>query len=355
MKKVLLTLAMLLISCSYLSAVSIDISDATLTITGATTFTLNNVYAVSRTVWIDCVWDAGSNKFIPEDYGLELAALDGNEGIRALGENTLELPVRKRVPIDISDAVPEILSATEFKLSNVAAFGETYWGEWRWNSVTNKFDTYDYGIETDWTCDYFDRENSTIVEGWTEQAGDWSIYENKLASQVSASWQYITYDGSSQADGCIEGRAMYYGSPSVQFIGFVSRYASTASYGILAKIQDNSTSGAFDRIFIYQNGSMLAYADIAATTDANIQLEYVGSVVYFRVDVDRNGTWDSEISASVSWTVSGLTGVCGYRGTYMDDWCYGTECANYLSRSSDTAPVKIETLNAAEYDAAIID
>ena len=63
---------------------------------------------------------------------------------------------------------------------------------------------------------------------------------------------------------------------------------------------------------------------------------------------------DSELSATVSWTGEGLTGACGFNGTYMDDWCYGAECANNLNTSFDTTPVKIEALDADEYDAAIM-
>jgi hypothetical protein len=177
--------------------------------------------------------------------------------------------------------------------------------------------------------DNFNRGNSSTVDGWTEQAGDWSIESNRLKAQTASSWQYITYNNSSCTNGILQARAIYGSASSVQFIGLTARYSSTSVY-VMGKIQDNSSSGNWNRVFIYCNESMLTYADITATTDAEIQLEFSGSTVTFRIDRDRNGTWDYAPSTTVSNTGSGLVGANGYYGSFLDDWWYGTALASII-------------------------
>ena len=177
-------------------------------------------------------------------------------------------------------------------------------------------------------CDYFDRPNTTDIPGWTERSGNWTIESNRLRSQATSSHQYITYDAEpARSNVCMTARAIYGTGASVRYIGFTGRFLDTNNL-IQAKIQDNSTSGNFNKIFIYDEigGGSSENLDITPTTDANIQLEMSGSNVTFRIDVDRNGTWDHTVTSTGCATNAGLIGATGYNGAYLDDWCYDDTC-----------------------------
>ncbi len=174
-------------------------------------------------------------------------------------------------------------------------------------------------------CDDFNYANNTVVTGWTEQSGDWQVNNNQLMSSGNTSWEYITMDGSTQADGCITMRAIYGSTTQTKFIGPVARYVSPTS-NILVKIQDNSSSGAFDKCFFYVDDNLIHSFDGTFGTDLILQMEYIGDTVWARVDVDRNGTWDYVDSTAVSNTQSGLCGVGSYASVSGDDYCYGPCC-----------------------------
>ena len=197
-------------------------------------------------------------------------------------------------------------------------------------------DTWGPPVSTD--CDYedqFNRANSTTVSGWTERVGDWSIFNNMLSPEALSTWQYITYNGPTYADGCVTGRAVYGSGDSLRFIGLTARWVNSNNL-IMAKIQDQSAGAGFSSAFLYQEvgGSQTLLASnisMPITADANIKLEFNGSTVYFWVDGDRDGTYEFEIhSNSVTQTAAGLAGANGYgsQTSYLDDWCLVDSCGS---------------------------
>jgi len=185
-------------------------------------------------------------------------------------------------------------------------------------------------------CDYFTAANSTTVTGWTEQVGDWSIYNNTLQPPATAVWNYITRDGSTQTNGCVTLRATYTGTSEVKYIGAVGRYSSPTTY-LMAKIQDNSSSGYWDSYYIYENESIIANASgLNFGTDVNIALEYNGTAVSMKIDIDLNGTWDYTYTATSTTTNAGLCGVGAYNLATVDNWCYGSTCITCAPPANET-------------------
>ena len=122
---IIITLAFILVSFSSLFAVSIDISEAEITITGVSTFTMTNVYANSKYYWIDFEWDKRLNYFEPTDFGLETDfRFSGNMAFETDDEG-------QDVGINIWNAIPTIFSSEEFRFYNVRALGGTFWGAWK--------------------------------------------------------------------------------------------------------------------------------------------------------------------------------------------------------------------------------
>jgi subtilisin family serine protease len=188
----------------------------------------------------------------------------------------------------------------------------------------------DCGLWTEGTlCESFDDLDGTTVDDWTEQSGDWSIASDRLAAEPVASLQYITRDGSYQADGCVNGRAVYGSGSGVRYMGLVGRF-SDDNTKIMAKLQDNSGAGYFDSYFIYDNSSNIHFATgLNFGTEAMIELEYSGTAVVFRVDTNLDGVWDYTYSTTVSNTGYGLTGASAYQQCYLDDWCFGPDCDSW--------------------------
>jgi hypothetical protein len=177
------------------------------------------------------------------------------------------------------------------------------------------------------TCDYFNEANSTIVNGWTEQSGDWAVSNNALQSPAATSWNFITFDGSSQADGCITARVTHNGIAETQFMGLVARYTSDVS-NLMVKVQDNSSAGYWNSYFIYCNDINISNGNTGLNfgNDIYINLEYVGPNVTLRIDTDMNGTWDYTYTTMVSNTGAGLCGAASFQQCYLDDWCYSPGC-----------------------------
>jgi hypothetical protein len=174
-------------------------------------------------------------------------------------------------------------------------------------------------------CDNFNVPNTSTVTGWTEQSGNWQIFNNMLKTPGNTTWEYVTVDGSSQADGCITGRAIYEGPGRPKFVGLVARYNNESSR-ILFKIQDQSSGGNWNSWWIYTPSGALSSTGLNLGTDAIIQLEYAGTNITVRIDVDRDGTWDNTSSYTTSYTSAGLCGVGAYDNAYLDDYCCGAEC-----------------------------
>jgi len=174
-------------------------------------------------------------------------------------------------------------------------------------------------------CESFDGSDSTTVGDWTEHSGNWAISGDRLQAEALDSTQYITHDGSYQADGCVTGRAVYGAGAGLRYMGLTARYASDNSK-IMAKIQDNTSSGNFNFYYIYDAHSIVASGSGSFGTDAILELEYSGTSVVFRVDTNLDGTWDYTYPATVSNTGYGLTGASAFQQCFLDDWCFGPSC-----------------------------
>jgi len=172
--------------------------------------------------------------------------------------------------------------------------------------------------------DDFNIANTTTLNGWTEQIGDWTIDNNQLKSP-GGSHEYLTVDGSEQLDGTVTVRAIYDETPMIKFAGVVSRYTSS-SEKILFKIQDNTNTGHWNRVFVYAPGFFWSLTGEFGT-DAIIQMQCEGETVTVRVDSDRDGLWEIEEALTVPYTTPGLWGVAGYRQVYMDDFILNTTVA----------------------------
>ncbi len=179
------------------------------------------------------------------------------------------------------------------------------------------------------TCDDFSAPNGTTVPGWTERTGDFFIDAGRLYTTASggAYSNHITMDGTVQADGCATMTASYGTGAGVRSLGIVLRWTATNSY-IVAVIQDNSSSGTFDSMWIYEYNPGITHlagtSGFALGTNPIVRASVTGTTVLLEVDVDRNGTYDETMTATTTVTAPGLTGAMGlgFAGpAYIDAFC----------------------------------
>lgn len=207
--------------------------------------------------------------------------------------------------------------------------GLAFDGEYLWVAENNSDTLYRYRVSdpiADWTCDDFDRASSSNIGGWTEQLGDWVMGFGGLFSPGIPEWCCMTRNGSEQADGCTSVKVYYGSGASLRFGGLTARWRGLRD-DIMIKVQDNNSVGYFDTLYIYDGlSSLFMVTGLNFGTTPDLEMDYVGTALTARIDVDNDGIWDHEYSETVTRTGIGLTGVIAYDTIVMDDWCYGAEC-----------------------------
>jgi hypothetical protein len=87
---------------------------------------------------------------------------------------------------------PVSVSTIDAGLCGVAAYHDTAFDDWCFGTDCGYWDAGPI-------CESFDHTDTSAIGGWTEQAGDWSIASDRVVSQASPTWQYLTHEDSYQA------------------------------------------------------------------------------------------------------------------------------------------------------------
>ena len=139
----------ILFSVSAAEGVPIDLTDATPSVTGATTLNFNGIVAVGSMWWADFEWNENRMRFDLTTYGEE-TNLTLSHGLDWAGVESGLLdsgPSPQGVPIDLTDATPAVTGATTLHIEGIATLGASYWADFEWNEKTNGFEVSAYGEE----------------------------------------------------------------------------------------------------------------------------------------------------------------------------------------------------------------
>ncbi len=160
----------------------------------------------------------------------------------------------------------------------------------------------------------------TDIPGWTEQSGDWTVTGRRLVSEAASANQVITRNLVPQADGCVEVCGHYGDGTGLRYLGLMVRYQS-AYDRIQVKLQDNDSSGYFDSCIVYDDtSSVFTATGQNYGTEPRLQVEFVGTTLHVRIDVDGEGNWDHDYPVAVTTTHPGLVGASAYNQVGFDDW-----------------------------------
>ncbi len=137
--------------------------------------------------------------------------------------------------------------------------------------------------------------------------------------------QWITYDGSTDEDVCLESRMLYGFGSSIRYVGLVGRWTSPTEY-VMMMLKDSTSCGYFDSYMVVRNDFIINIGmGHNFGTDVNLQMSLSGDQCIGRIDSDRDGYWDLTTIAPVS-TGTGLCGVGSSGETYTDNWCMSPVC-----------------------------
>ena len=99
--------------------------------------------------------------------------------------------------------------------------------------------------------DNFNRPDGTNMgPNWNEVTGDWRIENEMARSQPSAFTDLMTFNGYNSTQPYVEAEVYYLGSARVTYAALVSRYLNLSN-NLFIKVQDNNSSGDFERVFFY--------------------------------------------------------------------------------------------------------
>jgi hypothetical protein len=178
----------------------------------------------------------------------------------------------------------------------------------------------------------------TLIPGYTEQRGDWTIVADQVKAQAGISNQELTTDAVNDRDGCAEVLAIFdTAAPDLQRTGPILRHSGSgapATY-FMIKVQDNTTPyNAFDSYFVYwYNGTSfqstgLTAAGLAPSTAIRTRLQVIeqtgGVLLQLFLDTNVDGKWDIVRSGVTTLGIgsSGRIGINGARGVIADDFKY---------------------------------
>ena len=166
----------------------------------------------------------------------------------------------------------------------------------------------------------------TTLGSWAEYLGDWQAVNNTAESEQKGAYQYLVQPNRVYQDCAVE-CLVYYNPNSInklQFGGVTLRCVNPAGGTDLVhiKIQDNNSSGDFDRVYVYDRPGSSVYADpTTPTTKARVRLLAIDSRLVGQADANLNGLWDIELNKTSALTLkSGAVGLCAYGGAQMDDF-----------------------------------
>jgi len=167
---------------------------------------------------------------------------------------------------------------------------------------------------------YYDQD---IIPGWDEQDGNWTVTGKQLMSEAAATTQVLTREVMIPGNGSVQLQGFYGDGIGVRYVGMVVRYLS-ATNRILIKLQDNTSSGFFDTCVVYDDASSaFALSGQNYGTEPTLQVEFVGTQLNVRIDVDNDGIWEHDYPVTVTTTQRGYVGVAAYNQCRFDDWYFG--------------------------------
>lgn len=179
--------------------------------------------------------------------------------------------------------------------------------------------------------DNFNRPDGTNMgPNWNEVTGDWRIENEMARSQPSAFTDLMTFNGYNSTQPYVEAEVYYLGSARVTYAALVSRYLNLSN-NLFIKVQDNNSSGDFERVFFYygNNGGPWAgmtggnyYVDVTPFVKARIWTVVSGTDITLNIDRDMNGVPEDILTRGNFPTANlgDVVGLGGYNNATFDNF-----------------------------------
>jgi hypothetical protein len=202
------------------------------------------------------------------------------------------------------------------------------------------------GISSPTFADFFDDFNrpdsSDLGPDWAEQNGDFRVESGRARSSLGFGGEdLMTVNGFSSSNPVLSMDVAYDGAPRVSYAALVSLY-SDLNNNIFVKVQDNDSTGDFERVFFYYgNNSIVGWPGmtgggtldiVAPFQQARIESSIVGDTVTLTIDRDFNGTPETILSRGGIPAVGLGTGVGvgGFDNASLDNFLAVPEPASVM-------------------------
>ncbi len=186
-----------------------------------------------------------------------------------------------------------------------------------------------------WTDDFNRPDAATLGADWLLQQGAFAITSNRGAS-TAGGVQWVRHASASRSYDTTVQSIDFFAAPvaQVMFVALVAGVGASSD-NVFVKVQDNTSDGTFDRVFIYRgiNGSPLTspyfFDLVTPTTQGRMTVSFSagGDTVDIAIDNDFDGTAEQLISASgilsAGLNLGTSFGVSCFNQPRFDDWRVG--------------------------------
>lgn len=186
-----------------------------------------------------------------------------------------------------------------------------------------------------WSDDFDRPDAPTLGTDWLLQSGAFAITSNRGAA-TAAGTQWVRHASANSAYDTTTQSIDFFAAPfaQVMFVALVAGVGASSD-NIFVKVQDNTSDGTFDRVFIYRgiNGSALTspyfFDLLTPTTEGRMTVSFSsgGDTVDIAIDNDFDGTPEQVISASgilaAGMSLGTNFGVSCFNQPRFDNWQVG--------------------------------
>lgn len=192
-----------------------------------------------------------------------------------------------------------------------------------------------HSLASGWSDDFNRPDSGTLGVDWLLQTGSFAIQSNRGAA-VATGNQWVRHVSASAQYDDLEQSIDFHAAPTAQvmYVALVSGIGASAD-NVFVKVQDNTSDGTFDRLFIYRgiNGSPFTspyFFDLAVpVTQGRMTVFFTNNGDTVNIEIDSNFDGVAEETFGVSGVLSaGLVlgnsfGIGCFNQPRFDNWQVG--------------------------------
>lgn len=178
------------------------------------------------------------------------------------------------------------------------------------------------------TANFFDNFNRAdagdLGSNWTNIVGSPAIVNNRATALGEFHNMALVTGYSDLVQNTLVSMDVFHTSQTVAYAGAVMGYTDNFT-SVFLKVQDNSSTGDFNRAFFYlgnnENGGLLSFADMVPFTSARVYFSFAGTTATIGVDTNFDLTIDQTFAHDYGTSAFGTgAGLVAYGNAEIDNY-----------------------------------